>query len=263
MDTAEYQRILDEHNERYGAYCFAQVVSEAGDDWIPTTDLATRPEIVIDAIQRLAGSYESDDLRVASSFFLKTYANHVTGLGISLLQRNGVVPDVRPETTFVRIGADGQIAGLGLTQQPIQVAADNSAASVDVLCPLLVRQWAEDVFPTMLDGLRVSLKMGRRAMLGTVTDTIVGIVMIMLNQDLPAERLGALSQQFVDHPYFDTGSGVDWVSEDGRTLPVFRRGVCCLAYRLDQYGYCDTCPVIADKARAARVAEKLDVGPLT
>ncbi|MBZ0316210.1 MAG: (2Fe-2S)-binding protein [Anaerolineae bacterium] len=52
-------------------------------------------------------------------------------------------------------------------------------------------------------------------------------------------------------------TGVIWIEHHGHPHPFLQRGACCLSYKVPEYGYCSTCPLLSQEEREQRLRQHL------
>jgi hypothetical protein len=147
-----------------------------------------------------------------------------------------------PRELWIRQDARGLFTAVRLATVSLATgAADGSPAVAHALSAAL----AVDSYRPVVDGLRRVGRLGRRALWGQLADAVVAAVGTVLGADgdpAVATRHADLLLRGADPPLWVRPEYAD-ARPDGTRHLAWRRGSCCLAYRLASFGLCTTCPL--------------------
>lgn len=229
--------------------------------WISLAELSEDRARLDDALKRNALAYKGTR-RIAASFLAGgvTWATTAVPLALMATTRRAIAPD--PPTTFVRIDARGEAHGALFLDPSFCVLRDDPAAThpgahtVRDVAALhgWMRSRCEDALAPFMESLTTASGLGSRALWGQVASSW-GSVIVWASQLADASATGVEeAETFLMGPGRALASvpTFDRIEHRGRELVAMRRGVCCLAYKLEDYPYCGSCPLISDEERHRR-----------
>jgi ferric iron reductase protein FhuF len=254
------------HLKEHLAYLDLVVGMPDEDGWIAAMDLAAAaaPERA-EIMRRIAAANQTQDRHVVAMWFWNAYTWPVLmGSVLSyVLERR--VPDLAPANIMLHWNDAGMTDGAAFRSGhfvalPDDPAVDDEDCTIvpdrDALHAVLVEQITQHYVPPMLDMLAAHSPLGTRALWATVADRCAGTVIqtvTELGTDTCRHEVAALLR---DAPLHGT-TGVLAVEHDGREAFFLRRGGCCYSYKLPQYGYCATCPLLPIEERVQRLRTQL------
>lgn len=192
--------------------------------WITFAELTADPLRTID---RVAAVYDTRRV-VGGTFLLARVARALAEALLRTWLHGGPIPDLALAAPAFQLGDDGRI-------NAIDSGAESDIAEPD---PELVATTFVDGIRPIVEAFRVDLSIGRRGLWGLVADAVAGAAATIADSDIEVavtlrDVVDAVSATSAAKPAFIvTDRGVDFV-----------RGSCCLAFHLDDHGYCETCPV--------------------
>ena len=257
---------LDRLLATFGGDFKVELGTPQGDGWYAARELVERRHDVVQqcmaAILRAEGA---DDRRVGASFFFKSYCSAVIGAGVAMALIERRVADLSIDNMHLHLHEAGGIDGIALTRTRIAVLPDDPAADhPDAVVVATEAELGEYLLACAVDehlayaveAWRPVLRLGKPALWGLAADTDAGFAMFILERLQQAERCDELIPALLDRPRL-RGSGVIWLDIDGERHPVLKRAACCFAYRSPNYPHCDTCPLLSEAEREARMRESL------
>lgn len=191
--------------------------------WITFSDLAADP---LRTIGRVAAVYDTRQV-VGGTFLLARVARALAEPVLRTWLDDSFVPDLTHAEPACQLGEDGRI-----------IAINIPAGSVIADSPEAVAKTLVGSIRPIVDAFHVHLPIGLRGLWGLVADAVAGAAVTVANDDVEVaatlrDVVDAVSTTSAAKPAFTaTDSGVS-----------FARGSCCLAFHLDDHGYCETCPV--------------------
>jgi len=178
---------------------------------------------------------------VATAFVAARFAWPLARLAVVPVLTAGTALRFRPPDLWLRSDPRGLFTGVRLAAVALATAGAEPAAPAHALAATL----AVEGFRPVVAGLRRQGGLGDRALWGQLADAMVATVGTVLGpggDPADAARHADLLLRAADPPL--------WVRpEFARTDPPaagqlnWRRGSCCLAYRLADYGLCTSCPL--------------------
>ena len=240
------------------------ILSRPGADttWVTAADVIAQGAQALPALlDRVARHLDTDDRRVSASFFLKAWCTFPVFLGVVAFSTEQRVPDITADNVVLRFGTSGLVdnaalASRGFSLLPTdpaahhpdaRVVADRAELFADLVDSLFTRHLA-----LLVDALRPLVPLSTRYLWATIADTCAGYLAAI------SRHVGQLEPYYSDAamlvgrmPLRPRTALV--VSEDADPALVLRRGCCCFAYHLEQYGYCHTCPHAVAHGRSSGV----------
>lgn len=216
-------------------------------------DQLTTTDALRERLAEMAAGYE-DDRHVASAFLAARLLSPLARLIVKpvLAQGRGVV--TTPERLWLRRHPRGWHNGMSLQAPRLLVTADDPLADEPdtevVADPDTLRRRAVasalDLAAPVVARLDDVGDLGPRALWGQLGDALVGAVARRHDADGDDAAVRAEARALLD---LDDRLWVDpeitrVVVDEGAGL-AWRRGSCCLAYRLERYGYCTGCPLLS------------------
>lgn len=235
--------------------------------WISLSRLVADRALLDDALKRTALSYEATR-RIAANFVAGavTWATTAAPLALMMLERRAIGPE--PAATFIRIDERGQVNGVFYDDPSFCVLTADPAADHERACAVddqpALHEWTRAHLVDSLQPLVCALSdlshLGRRGLWGQITSSWGSIIV------WAARLAGDASQGLQEAEAFLSGPGIALsnppafyrVHHRSEELVAMRRGVCCLAYKLSDYPYCGSCPLISDDERSRRLRDEPD-----
>lgn len=230
-----------------------EVAGECGLAWMPVTVGMPPPHDAAGAWRRLhvltspevLGSHlavvqaECDGLRdVASAFVAARFASPLARLAVVPVITRNLVLDFAPAELWLRRDRRGLITGVRVGTARL-TDPGGSVSSAHAVAPAVTG------YRLVVAGLREVGALGERALWGQLADTLVATVGQTLDADTAPDTAAETAGRWL--------RGADpplWVDPvfarvvvAGTPRLVWRRGSCCLAYRLPQFGLCTGCPL--------------------
>lgn len=196
----------------------------------------------------------TDEDRVATVLYLHSYAYRVAAPMLAAWVLHGRVPDVSAANLSLRFNAIGRpqdvtmraprvyaLPGDSMTDAEVVPVADLAGAAIEVL---LTRH----LLPLMTR-LRPFGKLGLPVAKGSVASQIgAALSFIDAQSAAPWQTVSRIALEFLERTTAEiAGQGVSGdmqLQQAGeREGVIFRRGTCCLIYRVPDKGYCGGCPL--------------------
>lgn len=230
-----------------------EVVGECGLPWTPVT-VGTPPshdaagawsQLAVLTSPEVLGSHlavvqaECDGLRdVASAFVAARFASPLARLAVVPAITRNLVLDFAPAQLWLRRDRRGLITGVRVATARL-IDPAGAASSARAVAPAVTG------YRLVVAGLREVGALGERALWGQLADTLVATVGQTLGAgtapDTAAETAGRWLRG-ADPPLWVEPVFARVVVAGAPRL-VWRRGSCCLAYRLPLFGLCTGCPL--------------------
>ncbi len=224
-----------------------------GEDW-HRFDRLTTVEALRERIPQLAAERYGDDRQVATAFLAARLLSPLARLATRPVLEQGRAIGVDPGHLWLRrhprgwhnamslaaprfvVTSADEWAGLG----DVEVVDDLDAVRDEAVAAALA------LAVPLVGRLRRVGSVGERALWGQFTDALVGAVARRHDGHGDAEAARAEVDPLLatdDRLWVDPE--IARVEVDAHVGLAWRRGSCCLAYRLDEYGYCTGCPLIS------------------
>lgn len=255
-----------DHLRGLSEYLDARIQEPPG-GWVSLSELSTDERLLEDAVRRTALAYKGTR-RIAANFLAGgvTWATMAVPLALMATKRRAIAPD--PHTSFLKIDAREEAHGASYLDPSLgvlsgdPVAAYPKAETMQDVSALhaWMRSRSEQALAPLVEALAKISGLGRRGLWGQVASSW-GSVIVWVAQLADASCSGVEEAEafltgpghaFSDVPTFDR------IEHRGRELVAMRRGVCCLAYKLADYPYCGSCPLISDDERHRRFCNEAD-----
>lgn len=260
------EAMLEQICAQAGGFLNARIGRPEGPDWYRATETANDGLGKIEkALERMSADLDTTDRRVMSSFFFKTYCNHILGLPIAGLLGLGIVPDVSAENVRIYLGASGGVEEIALERGRFATTPDGPGASHpdalvvadgEALRELFLEWIVDEHLQLVIEEIRPALFFGTRALWGTASDTNAGITIFVAERLGLGDRCEAEVEALLARPQFLSRAGVTLMDFGDRREHVMTRSVCCHAYRLPIYpNKCATCPLLSPEERFQRVRD--------
>lgn len=249
---------LDRVAQASGGYLKARLGPGSGEGWFSAAELLNRPVLIEDFLERIARDLGTTDQRAPASFFFKTWCNLplMLGLGCSLLEQP--IPDLSVDNVLLRVSEIGYVEEVALVSGSFTTLLSNAASGhVDArvvpdrmaLHEHLFHTVISEYFAPVIRSLQPMLPFGERFMWATVADTCAGLLTIIAKRLNEPELCRAEAERWVSRTPLKGKTGIVTVEWDGHSEIFLRRGCCCFAYKLEQFGHCKTCPLLSPDDR--------------
>lgn len=233
---------------------FRAGVPQPGPDetWYRFDELTTT-DTLRDRVAELAVGYD-DDRQVATAFLAARLLSPLARLAVRpvLAQRRAVIAGTGG--LWLRRHPRGWHNGLSLTAPRLLVTGDDPLVhdlGTEVVEDLATIRhqaiaYAVDLAAPVVARLHKVGALGTRALWGQFGDAVIGAVARHHDGsgDADAVRAEAGPLLAVDERLW-VDPEIARVEIDGHTGLAWRRDSCCLAYRLEGYGYCTGCPLLS------------------
>ena len=215
-------------------------------------DRATTVEALADRLATMLPQYDHDAM-VATAFLCSRFMSPLALLAGRpvVTQRRGLLLD--PSTLWLRRHPRGWHNGITLASTRLLVTGDDPLAGrpgtevADDLADLRSTAVASALAlaTPVLDRLRELGQLGERALWGQLADMLVTAAARPHDGTGEADRARAEADALLAcDPRLWVDPTIARVEVDGGCGLAWRRGSCCLAYRLDRFGYCTGCPLV-------------------
>ena len=246
MSAAELRDVAAAVQERV-SYLTCATEAPADDGWIMCSALIADPALVRREIEATLAGRRTDDLQVAASLYVQSYAYRVASLAIAAYALGLPSPSCHPGALAIRVQR----------HRPARVAVlDPDCHAVDA--PAVADQLLEEHLRPFIATVRASIRIGQRLLWGNVASAIASIFGAVHAADPcgdPAVRHRAATFHAAAEPWL-AGLG-EWseLETPGAFGWYWNRTSCCLWYQTDGGWYCEDCSlhdrVELDAARAA------------
>ena len=203
----------------------ASLGSPTGAGWHTVADLASDGARFAGEVASVYGSNPT----VGATFLLARTARSVAEPCLHALLDARCLPRVRPDAVTVHLNGNGRIDGVAFRE------AGEARADATLLASALV-----DSFRDVVEAFRALVPVGRRGLWGLVSDAVGGGgVSLASRHPGPLGVTGQVLDELERLHGF--GARPTWRDRDG--VVDLLRGSCCMAFQLEEHGYCDACPV--------------------
>jgi hypothetical protein len=235
--------------------------------WISLRRLIEDRRLLDDALKRNALAYKGTR-RIAANFVAGgvTWATAGVPLALMVIERRAIALD--PDLTFLRIDERGEVKGAFYDDPEFCVLPGDPAASheqavlVDDVSAMheRIRTRLIGSLEPLVEVLSDLAGLSRRSLWGQIASSWGSAII------WAAQLAGRGSAGIAEAEAFLRGSGPAFgdppifyrIQHRGQELVAMRRGVCCLAYKLSDYPYCGSCPLISDDERHQRYCAEAD-----
>jgi len=226
---------------------------------MPAADLFCDPSPAFHRLlDRIRRSYQTEDGSVLASFFMNAYTWPLVSAGLSCVGVDSRLPGLRVENVAFDVREDGKITSiafrssrwycLGEDQEahhPHAEILDNREDLYKAFSSQL-----EDHLETVINSVGEKLPWGKRALWLTAADRCAEALM-WLSKHTPSDILAPqdvppLYKKLFSHSASPLKNALTSIHFDQGGL-ILERGTCCLAYRLPEKSYCQSCPVGAGR----------------
>lgn len=215
-------------------------------------DRATTAEALADRLAAMLPQYEHDGT-VATAFLCSRFMSPLALLAGRpvVTQRRGLVLD--PSALWLRRHPRGWHNGIALAAPRLLVTDDDPLAGrpgTQVVGDLAALRSAAvaavlSLATPVLDRLLRVGQLGERALWGQLADMLVTAAARPHDGTGDADRARAEADALLAcDPRLWVEPTIARVEVDGGCGLAWRRGSCCLAYRLDRFAYCTGCPLV-------------------
>lgn len=241
---------------------FLQLGHPPGDAWLRADEVEQRLEELLGRVQARYGA----DRAVAAAFFTGSYAWGIVGGALACLVTERRAPDVSMANLSLRFDEQGYVTAVALvTSRFACLATDPAAAACDVLTAPdadRLRRWLRarivEHLERLVQPLRNTARRGRSASWKTITDACTGVFTLLARAGLDHDFCRAEANAFLaTGPPLVANPILFSLECNGKQHLFMRRKSCCLAYRLAEFGYCATCPLVSDAEREQRIRRSL------
>lgn len=218
--------------------------------WGRFADATTAPALA----ERLATMLDHYDgeATVATAFLCSRYMSPLALLAGRPVVAHGRGLQLDPSTLWLRRHPRGWHNGVALANPRLVVTADDALATHDEVTVVAdvdaVRTTAMSsvlaLAEVVVDHLHQVGHLGRRALWGQLADMLVTAAARVFDADGDAARARAEAEALLacDDRLWVTPHVARVEVDDGAGL-AWRRGSCCLAYRVERFGLCTGCPL--------------------
>jgi Ferric iron reductase FhuF-like transporter/FhuF 2Fe-2S C-terminal domain len=240
-------------------------------EWVPATMV---PKLLDELLDRIGEHYQTADLAVIGTYFLKRYARGAAAAALVCLATERRVPNMAPENIAFRFGPDGRVQEAALVD-PVFAAlpGDPDAGHPDAnVVPdvAALRRWLRNRFvcghlAAIVPLLLQRTRRGPRALWGTVSDMCSGTFAQLAELEGTIEAIARLDRE--SHAFLTTGPPLIQprplrpLAHCGALASGWQRVTCCLAYRLPNHGLCASCPCMDSDERERRLRAELEQHP--
>jgi len=242
----------------------------------PTDDRINAWELTDDQIRRgvvLRGiGLGTTDEKIAANMWLQWYCYRMAAPLLASWTFHRRIPDVSASNVAFRFDAEGRPAFATLIEAR-GFALDGDAVSdfkltyVQDLLGEIVRVLLEQHLLPVAERVKGLYRLGGTLVRGTVASQIgMALTAVDGHSRLPWERVAVDAMDLLNltKPIIG-GQGksgdVVCIESDCRTGMTFRRGTCCLVYKIESREKCGGCPLRSDEDRAAVYAGRLAARP--
>lgn len=244
----------------------AQIVAACGLPWTPITvgtppprdaagawaplDAWTSPPVLESCLAVVRAECEGRR-DVATAFVAARFASPLARLAVVPVITYGRVLDFVPAQLWLRQDQRRLLTGVRITDAAVRQPAETLriATAVDQLVT---------GYRLVATGLRETGALGARALWGQLADTVVATVGQALGDDTEPDAAAEEARRWLcaaDPPLWVTPVFARVVA-GGTARLVWRRGSCCLAYRLSLFDLCTGCPLQSRSAWLAAASAR-------
>lgn len=224
---------------------------------IPAAELFIDPSPVFERmVGRIRGRYQTNDGALLASFFMNAYTWPLVSAGMSCVVIESRLPDLHVEHVAFRLREDSKITSIAFRPSHWYCLGKDPQAHHPRARPLektrelqaVFRSQLEKHLETVIDYVRERLPWGKRALWLTAADRC-GEALMWLSKHTPSTVLASqdvplLYKELFSHPASPLKNDLTSLQFDRGGL-ILERGACCLAYRLPDKSYCQSCPIQA------------------
>jgi FhuF 2Fe-2S C-terminal domain len=203
----------------------------------PLSDLRTDPQPLWDRIAHVRTALRCED-RVAASLAFQGLAAQLVSAPYAAAVLHGAVPAPTPDELFLRRTDDG---GWALR------SAASALADAAELAPVL-----EHLLETLVAAVRAQVPVAERLLWGNAASTVAAAKrLLVVQRPAAADRAAEVAEAVLcSGPFVGAGELLSPRHPDRNW--TFRRGSCCLYYRVPGGGLCEDC-VLSSPLRAGRL----------
>lgn len=233
--------------------------------WL-TFDELWRSSHLNDLLGRLRTRYQTTDKHFLAASLLNQSNWMFLAAAVASYYLDQRVPDLSPQNLMWRFSEEGFIEAVALRENsfyalPTDPDAEFASRVVPTMNELrqLLRADVDAHMEIVTPVLKGSSGIGKKALWGMVADRIAGMVIYLTELTSQVQLCESEVQAWigVEGSQLRGKTGVIWLEHHGDPHPFLQRGVCCLSYKVAEYGYCSTCPLIPEEAREQRLRQHL------
>jgi len=246
VSTTDLRDVAAAVQERV-SYLTCATEAPADDGWIMCSALVADPALVRQEIEATLQGRRTDDLQVAASLYVQSYAYRVASLAVAAHALDLPSPTCHPEALAVRVQR----------HRPARIAVlDPVCRAMDA--PALAERLLEGHLRPFITTVRASTRIGQRLLWGNVASAIAsifGAVQSIGAGGDPIVRQRAAAFHAAAEPWL--GGLGEWseLEVPGAFGWYWNRTSCCLWYQTDGGWYCEDCSLHdraeLDSARSA------------
>lgn len=175
---------------------------------------------------------------VATAFVAARFASPLARLAVVPVLLAGRALDFSSDQMLLRIDPRGLVIGVHLTSATLGDSGGPTPAHV------AAARRAVDAYRPVVDGLREVGALGTRALWGQLADALVSVLGQQFGAALDPQTASVVADRWLRAGHPPLWVETAFSRSDGGRL-AWRRGSCCLAYRLEHFDLCDGCPLQA------------------
>ena len=232
----------------------------------PLAEVAQDESALLAAIEAQCARYETNHRRVGASFLLGNVAWRLVGsLGAAYLQASRV-PVLDAGRVALRFDSNGQPAPASFDPAHFYVLPDDPDAGhpAAAVCPdrpalrAAFRKTVDDTLSAFVLALAPWSRRAERTQWLEVSDAVANVFR-SVGEALDCDDYARTeAERILDGTPPFTGQAT-WIhlEHQGAVRTLHRRSSCCMAYLLEDYGYCLSCPLEDEENREVRWRERL------
>lgn len=231
-------------------------------NWLTARQLLNAPAFLSACLDKVAAHYNTQDLKIAGSFFLLRYT-WMVGVGVigCYLAANRV-PTLTLDHLAFRFDEDGYPARVAFLN-PICVVLSTDPRADEEGCQVVsdqtdlqnaVRTSLESYCAALITAIRPHTPLNTRTLWGLATDRHAQVFLLaseLLGDPTRGEKeVTALVNG--KNTLFSSRTGAIEIDLGDHSHWMVNASACCLSYKLPDNHYCSTCPLLSLEERLAR-----------
>jgi len=225
----------------------------ASGEWVGSDQLlVSATDRLPDLVARARDWWDTEDLRIAASLLVYTYAQRLAVVALAAFALERRVPDVSAGNVAIELPADRPIGGIALREPRFACLGDEAQAAEGVfnladdeqLLAWLQERLLGAHLERFVQALRREVPVSPTILWGNVAACCAGaFVRVLQFRGSPPATFEQDARACFDTLItpLDRRAGYARLQHEDREWLMFRRGTCCLSYRRAGSPYCADC----------------------